>query len=101
VDVEYLGPGSKPAELGQQAAPASRPSGQIHGRTVSISGANTTYITFYGEKMMEPISSRSIDSNPEALNPASLDPRARGPYGTWTPGSEYFVRLSNYFQPAK
>lgn len=91
VDVEYLGGNS--SELANRLR--SEQAANQFTVDVSVSGANTSYINFYGEKMVEPV-------KPHLIRPDVLDPAvwASGK-GVWymDPGNEYFVRTSNVVSP--
>ena len=90
VDIEYLGGSS--SELANRLR-SEQASGQ-YTVDVSISGANTSYINFYGEKMIEPVKPWLI--NPEAVNPAGW---TSGKVWYQDPDNEYFVRVSNVASP--
>ena len=91
VDVEYLGGSS--SELANRLR-SEQGSGQ-YTVDVTISGANTSYMTFYGEKMVEPVKPHLI--HPEVLNPAMWTSGK----GVWymDPSNEYFVRIANIVSP--
>jgi ABC-type Fe3+ transport system substrate-binding protein len=91
VDIQYLGGSS--SELANRLR-AEQASNQ-YTVDISVSGAGTSYSTFYQEKLVVPIKPYII--NPEALDPAAW---ASGK-GVWymDPTSEYFIRISNVASP--
>jgi ABC-type Fe3+ transport system substrate-binding protein len=91
VEIEYLGGSS--TELANRLR--SEQASNQYTVDVSLSGANTAYINFYGEKMMEPL-------KPHLIRPDVLDPSVwTSGKGVWymDPGNEYFVRTSNFVSP--
>src|SRR5438105_3047895 len=91
VDVEYLGGSS--SELANRLR--SEQAANQYTVDISVSGAGTSYATFYAEKMVMPI-------KPSIINPEALDPNAwTSGKGVWymDPTSEYFVRVSNVASP--
>jgi iron(III) transport system substrate-binding protein len=91
VDIQYLGGSS--SELANRLR--SEQAANQYTVDVSVSGAGTSYSTFYAEKMVAPI-------KPYIINPEALDPKAwTSGKGVWymDPGGEYFVRISNVASP--
>lgn len=91
VDIEYLG--------GSTSTLANRVRSEQESNQytvdISVSGAGTSYVTLYGEKMVVPI-------KPYIINPEALDPAAwTSGKGVWymDPTSEYFIRISNVASP--
>src|ERR1051325_6848787 len=87
VDIEYIGgPSSDLANRirSEQAAGQSTVD-------LTLSGADTTYLVFYGEKMTEPV-------KPWIIQPEALDARAYRSGKIWymDPEEQYIVRVSNY-----
>ena len=62
----------------------------LHTMDVAIGGADTMYLTLYGEKLIDPIKPKLI--NPEVLNGANWYP---GHPWFMDPEQEYILRLSN------
>ena len=90
VDIQYLGGSS--SELANRLR-TEQAAGQ-YTVDVSISGAGTSYSTFYEEKMVMPL--RQYIINPEALDPNAW-PNKGVLY--MDPGHEYFARISNVASP--
>jgi iron(III) transport system substrate-binding protein len=91
VDIEFLGGSS--SELANRLR--SEQSANQYTVDVSVSGAGTSYSTFYAEKMVTPI-------KPYIVNPEALDANAwTSGKGVWymDPTQEYFVRVSNVASP--
>jgi iron(III) transport system substrate-binding protein len=91
VEIEYLGGSS--SELANRLR--SEEGSNQYTVDISISGASTSYGTFYAEKMVVPV-------KPYLIRPDVLDPAVWSTgKGVWylDPTEEYFVRISNVASP--